>query len=137
MDQSAGAGWRTLGTFDFAAGGGQHVSVHDDTAAPVAKGQRIVVDAVRLLPATSKPKPPPAPAPKKQGPPKTKSAPSADGGVPWASPDGEVPTPYEPGAWPGHGQVMGGCAVAGEAAGWPALLVLVLALLRRRSIRTS
>ena len=140
VDQSEGkTGWRILGTFHFAAGGGQHVSVHDDTSSPVAKNQHIAVDAIRLVPAANKPPtPPPPPKTKKKGPPPSKTPPAPDGGAPWASPDGDVPGTYDPGQeWPGYGQVSGGCSVTDGAPlpGWTALLVLGLLLVRRRRRR--
>lgn len=48
LDQASGAGWRSLGAFDFAAGFGQHVSVFDNSVGPVAADQKIAVDAIRL-----------------------------------------------------------------------------------------
>ena len=80
VDQSSGgSGWRTLGTFSFAAGGDQYVAVYDNTAAAVASGQRIVVDAVRLDPADTPPPPaptPPAPTPPAPTPPAPTPAPT-------------------------------------------------------------
>lgn len=43
-------GWVSLGSFEFAAGGGQYVSVFDNSADPVADEQHIAFDAVRLTP---------------------------------------------------------------------------------------
>lgn len=48
MDQSADSGWRSLGTFEFAAGGQQWVAVYDDDPGDVPSGQHIVADAIRL-----------------------------------------------------------------------------------------
>ncbi|MGB0591989.1 MAG: peptidoglycan DD-metalloendopeptidase family protein [Myxococcota bacterium] len=68
LDQSAGEGWRSLGVFDFAAGGDQHISVFDNTG-ETAADRHITVDAVRLIPSGSsgsgpEPEPdPPQPAP--------------------------------------------------------------------------
>jgi MYXO-CTERM domain-containing protein len=52
VDQGAvaEAGWYELGTFDFAAGPGQHVSVYDNSADAVAEEQHIAFDALRLTP---------------------------------------------------------------------------------------
>lgn len=47
-DQSAGTGWRSLGTYTFDAGGRQHIAVFDDTTSTIASNQHITVDAVRL-----------------------------------------------------------------------------------------
>lgn len=49
VDQAGLDGWIPLGTFDFAAGGAQSISVLD-TAGPVGDGQHIIFDAVRLTP---------------------------------------------------------------------------------------
>jgi hypothetical protein len=59
VDQSAADGWVTLGAYDFAAGGGQHVSVFDNSPTPVAPEQHIAVDAIRLVPTTLPPEEPP------------------------------------------------------------------------------
>lgn len=43
-------GWVGLGSFEFAAGGGQYVSVFDNSSDPVADEQHIAFDALRLTP---------------------------------------------------------------------------------------
>ncbi|MCA9540419.1 MAG: hypothetical protein KC620_16080, partial [Myxococcales bacterium] len=49
VDQSAGAGWRLLGRFDFAPEGDHFVALGDATGEPyVRDGVRLVFDAVRL-----------------------------------------------------------------------------------------
>lgn len=48
VDQSAADGWQSLGTYEFAAGGDQHVHVGDNTGEPLADKVQIVFDAVRL-----------------------------------------------------------------------------------------
>lgn len=51
VDQSAGAGWRLLGRFDFAPEGDHFVALGDATGEPyVRDGVRLVFDAVRLAP---------------------------------------------------------------------------------------
>jgi MYXO-CTERM domain-containing protein len=50
IDQSAQSGWVALGDFDFAAGSGQSVAVFDNVDQPVAEGQHIVFDALRVTP---------------------------------------------------------------------------------------
>jgi MYXO-CTERM domain-containing protein len=56
LDQSAGdQGWQQVGTFEFAAGSDQWVSIYDDVDAEVPSGQRIVVDALRLRPVGQEP----------------------------------------------------------------------------------
>ncbi len=152
VDQSAGGtGWRTLGTFNFAAGGGQHVSINDDTASPVAQDQHITADAIKLFPAGSPPPPPPPPSSKQdagtsQPPPPGPGSPDGavdpgpnrpDSGVPGPAPDGDVPgsnDPYPDPMQP-NGVLGGGCSVAESSSGAEAYALLVmlgLLLLRRR-----
>ena len=52
VDQGAASqeGWVALGTYDFAAGPGQHVSLFDNSADAVAEEQHIAFDALRLTP---------------------------------------------------------------------------------------
>ncbi len=47
-DLGAASGWRSLGTYSFAAGGDQYVAVMDDHTGPVAADQHIAADAVRV-----------------------------------------------------------------------------------------
>lgn len=47
-DQGAAAGWRSLGTFDFAAGGQQWAAVHDHHDGSVAANQHVSADAIRI-----------------------------------------------------------------------------------------
>jgi len=49
VDLEGAMGWVRLGTFTFAPGGGQHLSVHDNYAGTVGADQRIPADAVRLV----------------------------------------------------------------------------------------
>jgi hypothetical protein len=87
VDQSqGGSGWRVIGTYTFAAGGGQHLSVHDDTPSAVASDQHIIADAIKLTPATTTPPPPP---------PKDSGVPTRDAGAP-SKPDAGAPTGPEP-----------------------------------------
>lgn len=52
-NQASAAGWRSLGTFHFAAGGNQYVRVYDNNSAlTVASGTHLQADAVRLVPAS-------------------------------------------------------------------------------------
>jgi hypothetical protein len=52
VNQGASTGWRSLGVFHFAAGGGQFVRLFDNNpSVTVPSGQRISADAVRLVPA--------------------------------------------------------------------------------------
>lgn len=48
VDQSASEGWITLGDFRFAGGGGELVSVYDNSEDMVAPESHIAVDAIRL-----------------------------------------------------------------------------------------
>ena len=59
VDQAGRDGWMSLGTFGFARGGEQSVSLFDNAPAPVADGQRIVFDALRIRPAATGPDDPP------------------------------------------------------------------------------
>jgi MYXO-CTERM domain-containing protein len=50
IDQGAASGWRTLGEWRFAAGGGQWVALTDHVASGgVASSQHITADAIRLV----------------------------------------------------------------------------------------
>lgn len=48
VDQAVGGGWHSLGRFDFAAGGDQHLTIEDDAAGSVPADHHIVFDALRL-----------------------------------------------------------------------------------------
>jgi hypothetical protein len=48
IDQSAVDGWQALGTYHFAAGGGQFLKVTDNESSTVASSQHIAVDSIRL-----------------------------------------------------------------------------------------
>lgn len=48
VDPTSTDGWLSLGSYAFAAGGGQHVAVWDDSDGDIASGQKLVADAVRL-----------------------------------------------------------------------------------------
>ena len=48
IDQSAVDGWQPLGTFDFAAGGGQSIHLGDNTGEPSTDQAQLVFDAIRL-----------------------------------------------------------------------------------------
>jgi MYXO-CTERM domain-containing protein len=48
LDMSQGAGWRSLGEFDFAAGGAQRVAVYDNTGESLDQQRKIIADAIRL-----------------------------------------------------------------------------------------
>lgn len=75
VDQSSGAaGWRTLGTFSFAKGGDQQLSVYDNTSAHVANGQHIIADAIKLERVVASKPPSKQPAP-----PSSPSSPSSGG----------------------------------------------------------
>jgi hypothetical protein len=50
VDQGGQSGWVSLGEFDFAAGATQSVAVFDNVDQPVAEGQHIVFDALRVTP---------------------------------------------------------------------------------------
>ncbi|MCC6877085.1 MAG: hypothetical protein IT378_22460 [Sandaracinaceae bacterium] len=64
VDLSQSTGWLSLGRFQFAADGREHLSVYDHDGGPVASRQHIPADAVRLTRITAPaPEPEPAPAP--------------------------------------------------------------------------
>ncbi|MGM0556569.1 MAG: peptidoglycan DD-metalloendopeptidase family protein [Myxococcota bacterium] len=48
LDMSQGDGWRSLGEFDFAAGGDQRVAVYDNTGESLDQQRKIIADAIRL-----------------------------------------------------------------------------------------
>ncbi|MGE0791151.1 MAG: hypothetical protein AB7S26_36095 [Sandaracinaceae bacterium] len=52
VDLSSASGWTSLGSFTFAAGGGQHLNVYDNSTVDVPADQHIPVDAIRLTPVT-------------------------------------------------------------------------------------
>jgi len=117
VDQGASDGWNHLGVYRFAAGRGQHVSVYDNAVDAVPPEQRIVADAVRLVPMALDTMPP-------------------DGGLPSTGP---VPTDGDPlnrrltgGCSAGTGQAFGGM-------GLPLAGIFLLLWRRRRPIgpRTS
>ncbi|MCC6747057.1 MAG: transglycosylase SLT domain-containing protein [Deltaproteobacteria bacterium] len=122
INQSGGsAGWRTLGTFDFAKGADQYVAIFDNASATVPKNQHIVVDAIRLDPAGTTTPPPTGDA--------RPTGPSPDGGVSVPPPPGSPPTqpPQTEPTDPDGNPVMGGCSVA-EGPGSHSLAIVLLAL---------
>lgn len=50
VDQSEGEGFRTLGTFRFGAGDGQHIRLADTTGDLLSDRVEIIFDAIRILP---------------------------------------------------------------------------------------
>ncbi len=48
LDQSAAAGWRSLGEFDFAAGNDQWVELYDNSGEPLSAKLPLMADAIRL-----------------------------------------------------------------------------------------
>ena len=111
VDQGAADGWVSLGEFDFAAGGYQHVAVFDNVDQPVAEGQHIVFDALRLTPCAGE---------------------DCEGGGGAGPDDMEDPEP-EPGEEPGAGgedpesELGGGCAVGSGSEGTATWLIGLLA----------
>jgi hypothetical protein len=119
-------GWVSLGEFDFAGGGYQHVALFDNTDQPVAADQHIVFDALRLTPC---PGGECAPAGGDDGS-------SDDGSGDDGSGDGTDPgDPGDPGGDPGSPELGGGgggCSAApGRGASGGALLLVATALLTR------
>jgi len=149
LDQSATTGWRSLGEWRFGGGTDESVAVYDNSADPVASGQRISVDALRLTWAGADP-PPPVPdagVGHDAGP---GPGPTVDAGSPLPGEDaGSTPWDVDAGGEPpvadaGVARLVtrdrrGGCAVAAPGApGWNgsrfgvALLALSLLVARRR-----
>jgi uncharacterized protein (TIGR03382 family) len=112
FDQGAAdtAGWYSIGAFDFAAGGGQSVSIYDNSPDPVADGQHLMFDAMRLTPCSGGECDDSAPG----------DGGSDDAGGASGSDDG--------------GMVVGGCAASGNGGGTFGLLFVlgVLLVVRRR-----
>jgi len=50
INQSSTDGWHMLGSFEFAAGGGQSLSVFDNTDGDPGAAKSIAVDAIRVMP---------------------------------------------------------------------------------------
>jgi hypothetical protein len=112
VDQSAAhaEGWYAIGDFEFAAGGGQHISLFDNVHDASVEGRRIAFDALRLTPYDP-------------------TSDSREGGAPSPSPE------PEPELGPGiSASVTGGCAAAGSRGAGPlsAILLSLLALRLRR-----
>jgi lysozyme len=107
LDQAASDGWRTLGEWDFAAGGDQRVRLGDSTGEPFAERRKIVFDAIRLS-RLAEPEPPDA------------AEPASDLGQP-ANADGGVEH---------RGDDGGGCALAATStvSDLPSWLLLSLGL---------
>jgi hypothetical protein len=115
VDQRAAEveGWYPLGEFEFAEGGGQHISLFDNVAEPDQEGQRIAFDALRLIPYDP-------------------SSDPREGGVPHPEP---APGP-EPGS--AGATLAGGCAAAGgPGAGSGTLALVALSLLAIRLRRPA
>lgn len=94
LDQSAAAGWRSLGTFRFGDEGEVRLLDHEDSAVP--PDQHIVADAVRLTP---------------EGSPPVDAGPRPDGG---ADIDGGNAAPRRLGPDPMEAVDVGGCHVGGR-----------------------
>ncbi|HJL20052.1 MAG TPA: peptidoglycan DD-metalloendopeptidase family protein [Sandaracinaceae bacterium LLY-WYZ-13_1] len=127
LDQSAADGWQTLGTYRFAAGGGQEVRLDDNTGEAYTLRRQIVFDAIRLVRTDAPSGPDAGPA-------------TPDGGVPVS--DGGDDSVGEAGRSDGGSErpeLEGGCAVGpGGAAPGPWLLLgLGWWLARRRRRRGS
>ncbi len=128
IDQGSAEGWVSLGEFEFAAGGYQYVAVFDNVDGPVAEGQHIVFDALRLVPCAGEGQCDAGPGPEPE------------------TPEPETPEPGEdPGSDdPGDGQAGGGgCAAAmvassganGWMVAWLLLACIVIRTGRRRANR--
>jgi hypothetical protein len=63
LDYTAGAGWRSIGEFDFGAGADQWVATYDNTGEPLDAQRQVIADAVRLTRVDTTPDPDPDPDP--------------------------------------------------------------------------
>jgi len=136
-------GWLSLGSFSFAAGGDQSVSLFDNYAGTVGRDQHLVADAIRLVappapPPAEDPPPPPAedppPPPAEDPPPPPAEDPpppplgdaaepyspepgggeNDDGGMAYApGDDGGVGSPEGARSYTRDGEITGGCSAAG------------------------
>ena len=98
LDQSAGDGWRPLGTYVFAAGGDQYVDVYDNSG-ETADDLHITVDAIRLLPVEDPVDPPVEP----EDPPVEPEDPPVEPEDPPVEPEGPPVEPLKCPPLPGHG----------------------------------
>ncbi len=123
VDQGAARdGWLQIGTFPFAAGGDQHVSLYDDYDVSVPADQHIVADAIRLV----APGMPPVTDDASVPPPMVD-----DAGTMMPPATGDAATAPR---LPGEGGVEGGCSASGSPApdlAWLLLGLVGLARLRR------
>ncbi len=138
VDFTGADGWVRLGTYTFAPGGGQHLSVYDNTNSTVGSDQHIPADAVRLTridPTMPAPTPEPMPEPTPEPSPNVLEVRELEARTIGPILDGD-PTidddPMEP--YPHSGSLSGACSASpgGHPAPWPLALLLGLALLRRR-----
>ncbi|MCB9597843.1 MAG: extensin family protein [Sandaracinaceae bacterium] len=143
VDFTGADGWVQLGTFTFAPGGGQHLSVYDNTAGAVASDQHIPADAMRLvrveptapeLGPTTEPDPDPTAEPE-PGPHviDLRELPLRDLGPLLEGDPTLDDDPMEP--FPHSGSLSGTCSAGGATSpgsAWPLGLLFAAALLRRR-----
>lgn len=151
VDQSAGDGWLEIGTWAFAQGGGQDITLEDNTGESRDLERRIIADALRLT-RVDAPEPDMTPdmaAPGDMGAPDMPPTPEPDMGTPRPMPDMSAPEPDmstqppAPGADPDGPNVVstGACACRvgagapggmGGALGWGALLLMGVLGRRRK-----
>jgi len=137
VDLSGADGWVRLGTFEFAPGGGQHLSVYDNTTGPVGSDQHIPADAVRLIPAgrTEPPVEPMEPTDPMEPGPRVRSVTELPIWVEQHIEGGDPTLDDDPLEGPGRLRATGGCSVGasgGPGALWVVGLLGLVALRRRR-----
>lgn len=120
VDLSAGEdGWQTLGSFDFAAGRDQWVSLFDNTPGAVGSDQHIIADAIRVVPPAVEPEPEPEPEPQPEPEPEPEPEPQPElpeqpiGGPPEGD-GGEMPDGGD--GMDGLVEAKGGCGCATTSA---------------------
>ncbi len=121
IDQGAGDGWVDLGTYTFAAGGEQWVSVVDHESSSPGSNQHIVVDALRL---------------ERVGDPVDTGTPPDTGGEDTDTAPADSGPPDEAPGSRDAGETGCGCG-GGTAAGGLWLAVALLSLRRRRTAATE
>jgi hypothetical protein len=134
LDQSAGAGWRSLGSYRFGAGGDQFVAVYDNTGEALADKRMITFDAVRF----TRELPPEPELQPEAGVEAAVDAFVVDVEIEAGEPEDSAP-PMKTADWTsdeGEGCACG--VVGGKRRGWPGLLLVVgLLCFRRRGLRAQ
>jgi len=143
VDLNGAMGWVRLGTYTFAPGAGQHLSVYDNYGADPGSDQHIPADAVRLVRIDGAvdpdpmPDPDPAPDPGPDPGPDPRVLEIVEIAPTWSIipiAGGDPALDDDPLVGPGRDSV-GGCSVSAASSGgaaWPLAFLVGFALLRRR-----